>query len=172
MKARLLLGLLLIFALCLVSFSPTRAEKPICAESWTFSFTLEFAPGYWEVGSHQVEFLESNPWGSAVYSREFQVTEQAPLHKGQVIIRAFGNPTSADGSISEFNPAQDTAMQITYFGGTDRKVSESFRAAATLQLSWDGGEWVDVPAGPLTKACAFDNPAHFLRTWGKIFKVY
>ncbi len=171
MKTRLLAGLLIVFALAFWSFLPAKVEANDCAQQWTWSHTLEFAPGFWEVGSHQQEFLWSSPEGTSYWQLEFQATEEAPLHQGQVFLR-YWVITSADGSITETNPAQDTAMQLTWIWGRDemsRQEAEAFRTATTLQVRWDGGEWVDVPAGPLTNGCAWDNPAHFQRSWGRNF---
>lgn len=139
-----------------------------CGHQWTWSHTLEFPPGFWEAGFHQYDFLVSSPQGTSYYHWDFQAIEDAPLHQGQAILR-YWVVTSADGPLTEVSPAQDTAMQLTWIWGPDelsRKEAEAFRASSALQVRWDGGEWVNVPAGPLTKGCAWDNPGHFQRSWG------
>ena len=169
MKALQLVSILLMASvLALAGFSQVTVEAKDCAQRWAWSHTVEFRPGFWQPGSHNYYFAWSAPNGDSYRHRTFNVTQDAPLHKGQVLLR-FWVIESADGPITEINPAQDTAMQLTWIwapGEMTRQEAEAFRAATTLQVRWDSGEWVTVPAGPVANACATDNPGHFERSWG------
>jgi hypothetical protein len=169
MKTRLFVGLLIIVTFVSAWFSPLEVKASDCGHSWSWNFTLEFPPGFWKAGPHQYNFHITTEEGVEVFRhREFQATENAPLYRGQVFLRT-PYLLSVDGQVTEINPAQDTAMQLTWYTNPDefsRKEAEALRDATALQVSWDNGEWVDVPAGPLTKFCAFYKPSHFQRSWG------
>lgn len=165
MKTHLFARLLILFALAFLTSFPSGVEAQGCSHQWGWSHTLEFPPGFWEAGAHEYEFLWSAPSGNENCHVEFQASAEVPRRKGQVILRFWGL-TSVEGVVEEINPAQDTALQLTWLASPPRAEAADSRLATTLQVHWDGGEWVDVPAGPLTNWCAYDNPAHFMRSWG------
>jgi hypothetical protein len=126
---------------------------------------MELRPGFWDVGLHEYDFRISSVEGDAYFHIEFTVTESAPLHNQQVLLRLSGLH-SADGQIPHINPDQDTALQLSWLIGQDRQEAEEFRDTEKLEVRLDSGDWIDVAAGPLTKDCARDNPARFQRNWG------
>ena len=164
-KHRLAFSLLLACMLLFAGFAPVGAEPSDNAKQWLFSHSLEFPPGFWEPGAHSYDFHLRADGVDYTFHVEFEVTDDAPLYKGQVQLR-FGGLSTPEGGVTEINPAQDTVMQLTWLAGTDRQAAKAFRETSNLEISWDGGDWVDVPAGPLTKASAFFNPGKFKRSWG------
>jgi hypothetical protein len=162
---RFFVSLFISVVLLLVSSTVAAAESTGCAEGWTYSNSLEFAPGFWEVGPHAYDFHLVSPGGEANFHREFQSTMDAPLYKFQVQLHFSG---LQPGSLSEINPEQDTVLQLTT-GFSSKADAAATRAATVFQARWDGGEWVDLPAGPITKSCVFNNGS-LKRTWGPIFR--
>ncbi len=172
MKAlRFATSALLALALSLLSAAPVAAQGNDCATTWVHSHSLELPPGFWSSGSHNYEIAGSESGVPFSFYREFLVTNAAPLIRGQAYLRFVGVATS-QGPVTEINPAQDTVMQITFLYSDPvlaRPQAEASRAATTVQMRWDGGSWISVAPGPLMKLCTFDNPGHFLRSWGPKF---
>ncbi len=172
-----LISVLTALALALVPFTPASAAAcpaptgQLNGPFWTSSYTLELPTGYWTPGWHSYDFALTDAEQTSFFHVDFQVTDAAPLHKGQVQLR-FTALHSVDGVVSEINPAQDTVMQLTLiYGNPDftpgtREQAKAQRAAVTVQMRWDSGGWITVPSGPLTKLCAFANPGRLMRNWG------
>lgn len=165
MRTLRLAAFLLLLCVSAYAASPqVEAQTHDCDDTWTFSSSLEFAPGYWQPGWHTYEFAWSTFEGSDQRQMTFLATADAPLVKGQVQLR-FWALVTADGPVTEINPAQDTVMQLSYVSMEDRLYAKNLRASLVLRVRWDGGEWVTVPAGPITKQCAYNNPGLFRRSW-------
>lgn len=152
-------------ALVLVSVTPTAAKSKDCAQTWTWSHSLEFPPGFWEAGPHNYDFHILSPNGEGNFHIEFQSAVGTPLYDGQVQLRLSGLRWNQPDVITEINPGQDTVLQLSFVSSPTRAAAVDEREATTFQARWDGGAWVDVAAGPITKECARDNPGRFLRSW-------
>ena len=178
---RSVMSVLAALALALVSFTPASAKDcpvplgpVINGPFWTSSYSLELPAGYWTLGWHSYDFALTDAEQTSFFHVDFYVTDAAPLHKGQVQLRFLGM-RSVDDVVTEINPAQDTVMQVTFvYGNPDftpgtREQAEAQRAAISVQVRWDGGGWITLPSGPLTKFCAVANPGRFMRSWGKSY---
>ena len=160
--SRLILSWLISLALILVSVTVTAAQSNDCAQTWTWSHSLEFPPGFWEAGPHNYDFHILSPYGEDNFHIEFQSTVDAPLYDSQVRLRL---DALQPGDLTEINPEQDTVLQLTFGFYQTREEAVTFRQATTFQARWDGGAWVDIPAGPITKTCAFLH-SRLHRSWG------
>lgn len=170
---KLVISLLLALALLLGVFSQVNAQGNDCSNDWVHSHTLELPSGFWSPGPHNYEIAGAVASIPFSYYQEFLVTEHATLIRGQAYLRLSGISTS-QGIVTEIGTAQDTVMQITFAHlgppSTTRKQAEAERALTTVQMRWDGGDWVDVSAGSIVRGCAFNgNPGHFQRSWGPKF---
>jgi hypothetical protein len=168
MKVKYVLFLLLAVMLA-AAIGPAQAAPPACLGQYTYQFTLDFVPGDWDAGSHTYVFEYWHPdMGSGSFTSSFMVEETAPLHRGEVELRFYGL-VSIDGVLDPptIHPDQDTVMQLGW--ATDEELTRQDlvedRTETTVQFIWDGGEAVEVEAGPITSLCAFDNPGRFLRDY-------
>jgi len=179
MKYRKVIGILLVtLVLPAMIVIPALVDQPGCQTvSWDFvhSHTVEFFPGDWSVGSHvyqmritlpDSEVLELDP----VY---FEVTEDAPLYKGQVFLRLWGL-TSLEDSIDDLkiHPDQDTVLQLswTYPEDYDANERKAERDSLIVEFKWDGNEYVTISAGPIVSFCSVTNQGHYMRNWGNSWK--
>ena len=139
-----------------------------CKNSWGFSSSLEFEPGYWTPGDHNYEMkIDAGPISPFYVYNEFKVTDSENQLKGQVQFR-FNGLRSIDGYITQIHPSQDTVMQFAWKGdeGESRDEIVDIQSQTIVQFRWDGGDWVTVYPGPVTSFCALDNPGKFMRSWG------
>ncbi len=126
----------------------------------TYSYTLEFPPGYWSLGEHTytIYLLETDE----EFTNTFTVDASAPLVDGQVRLGFAGL-----SPIAVINPAQDTFMQYTLLWPTVyRPLLDYYHDNDTVTFSWDGSEPLRILAGPITNACTVYNPAFLKRTYG------
>ncbi|HZW83676.1 MAG TPA: hypothetical protein VFF14_09715, partial [Candidatus Deferrimicrobium sp.] len=109
----------------------------------------------------------TDPSGTFINTHDFTSSASAPLYPGQLRIGFFGISSIDQGGITTINPAQDTYMQVS-FGIPSRADAIALRDNMTVQFSWDGGDWVDVTAGPiycLHPNSGFQISTH-MRAWG------
>lgn len=138
--------------------------------NWTWNHSIEFPRGYWSDGSHWYQFYLYRPdslWDPPVVTRaqQFLVTPMAPLLKDQVQLRGLGL-LSSQGVLHEIHPAQDTVMQLSWLSARPtRQEAKAWSESLVVMFRWDGGDWVVVPAGPVTSYCT-RNPGLFWRRWG------
>lgn len=168
---------LIMLALSGLIVSPVLAQKPGCQDSpynFVLTYTLEFDTDDWSPGPHSYQMkvitLDS-PFELELDPVYFVVSESASLYQGQVFLRFFGL-TWIDGATFTIHPDQDTVMQLSfaleeYLTVKDR---EAFRDSIAIAFKWDNGEYITIPAGPITSICSVDNKGNFLRTWGGFWK--
>ena len=177
MNYRKTIGILLtVFALSVVAVAPALADPPGCRNApfgFSHSHTVEFWPGDWAIGSHSFQMRVSFPDSGVIEFNpvNFEVTEEAPLYPGQVLLRFWGL-VWLEGVTPAINPYQDTVMQLSWTYEEDRSVKEirDFRDAIAVEFRWDGSEYINVAAGPIVSSCSFLNTGHFFRTWGARLK--
>lgn len=146
-----------------------------CTHFWANADTIEFKPGFWTVGTHTYQYKIIDPSGTFLFPlNQFQVDNNALLLDGQVLLRLVGL-RSSQGAVTTINPAQDTAGLVLniYTDDSDnplsRKDAEAAAAQTIVQISWDGGPWITLNAGPLKSSCALMNGGFFERSWGRSY---
>lgn len=167
---RLALMLLLVCTFSFVGFYEVLAGDKSCAQDWAFSFTLDLRPDFWSIGSHNYTLEVTDEYGTyPPFEIDFDVTGDASLYDRQVFLRWYGLVAPQWTSITEINPSQDTVFQVTWVFPTDwtRIEAGEFKTGTATRVKWDGGEWVDIPAGPIVNTCSGGlNPSLFQRSWG------
>jgi hypothetical protein len=163
--------ILIVAALGMLSFFQVLAQENECAQAWVFTYNLDLPHGYWTEDYHDY-YMEITIDGNPIeFSVGFDVTNAAPLYRGQVTLRWGGLKTAPMWTdISEINPSQNTVFQVAFDGvGTSHQESVERQKGTAVRIKWDDGDWVDLPKGPVVKACSFYNPSLFQRSWGHIY---
>jgi hypothetical protein len=164
-----ILYLLLAAVLALTTLVPAAAKENDCHNYWHFSHTLEIDSGFWSAGDHYYEFMIAYSDGSTTYTYlDMPVNPDADLYKGQVYLRYWAL-LYQDMMLPAVHPDQDTVFQISWPTFESSAEAKAFAQTVEVYVSWDGGEWIIVPQGPVTSNCAFNNPGHNMRSWGPVY---
>jgi hypothetical protein len=171
---RLTMALLIVVALCILSFIQVLAQEEDCANDWFISYTLELRPDFWTEGVHNYIFewsIDGVPQLSEPIF--FDVTEDAPLYDGQVHLRFWGLKTAPRWTdLTEINPSQDTVFHIAEVAmDSSRRDAMETLEGISSRIKWDGGDWIDLSEGPIINGCAwFQDSYLFNRSWGPPYK--
>lgn len=168
MKRLVLVTLLVTLTLSLAL--PVRAANGSKCDMYIVHWSLELKPGYWSLGAHQYDVRYEGPkdYLPAEFPASFEVTADAPLYSGQVLLR-FLRLVASDGSTpTVINVSQDTVFQSGWLvpAETPREAEQELEGMRVL-VRWDGGDWVQMKKSPAMQAC--DSPFMFHRVWGKAY---
>jgi hypothetical protein len=172
----ILAGLLLAASLA-ASPSPALAAPPECHDDWLWSYSLDLPQGFWSEDGH-FYFIRGKVDGAVVFTPPFIgfiVTPNAPLYQGQARLRFFAILALSDGAIvgTRFlNPAQDTVFQVSDDLVGTKAEADAFAARETIEVSWDGGAWVELRRSPVISLCSFDplKVGLWERQWGPAYR--
>ena len=160
--SRLMVAFVLVIATQLAGSTAVSAAPTDCQGRWFWGHNLDMPQGAWSEGVH-FYVVRGKLDGIVNFTPDFvgfQVTPNAPLYRGQAHLRFYDILVLSDGAMAStggfLNPAQDTDFQVyDDLIGTKRE-ADAFAARETMEVSWDGGPWVEMRRGPAVSFCSFD----------------
>lgn len=142
------------------------AAGPDCKGHWFWNYTTDLPDHFWAVGPHTYQMRAAID-GVITFTPApvtFTITPSAPLYEGLVQLRFFAARALSNGaviSISEIHPGQTTIFQWGDDLVGTKAEAKAFARSETIQVTWDGGPWVEIPRGPLKSFCKFDQIGSF-----------